>query len=77
MAQTDLDAFLSLIVDVETESNALKGLLEAIANNEVNPMPDFTNSDVPVLPDILGDDLGDNIELCICECGHEHHRPKK
>jgi hypothetical protein len=86
MAQTDIEAFLNLVVDVETESNALKGVLEAIANNEINPMPDFTNMVTPPTQeeiDAHGESLenrftegsenaqADMVDLTCPECSHE------
>jgi len=39
MAQTNMDQFLALAETIESESGAIKGLLEAVANNERLPLP--------------------------------------
>jgi hypothetical protein len=75
MATQDTDKLQALLEAVSFENYAVMDMLNALGDNTLDALKAISSP--PVLPDILGGDLGDNIELCICECGHEHHRPKK
>ena len=66
MAQTDLDGYLSLAAEVETDNEAIKALLEAVANAEQGPMPDFE----PVGEDEQGR-LDEKAKVACPECGYE------
>jgi DNA modification methylase len=46
MAQPDQDKLLDLLASVETESQAVKDMLEALANGETQPLPDEVAVDV-------------------------------
>lgn len=75
MATRDADKLQALLETVSFENYAVMDMLNALGDNTLDVLRDIENP--PSLPDILGSDLGDSVELCICECGHEHHRPKK
>ncbi len=66
MAQTDMDQFLALAETVESESEAIQGLLEAVANSETQPMPKF---------EPVGEDeqslLDQKTPVECPKCGHE------
>jgi len=71
MAQTDLDAFLSLIANVETDNDALKGVVEAIAGGNLKaleamqkPKVGLTDPDeVPPEPEEPWVQVGDLFQL--------------
>ena len=66
MAHADLDNLLALASLAEFESPAVFDMLEALINGErdVMPMPG----------DELDESIADGVQLCRCECGHEHHK---
>lgn len=65
MAQADGDALITLLAQVETGSQAVKDLLEALANGWR----------LPLLGPELDESLADGMSLCVCpECGQEHAR---
>ena len=75
MATQDADKLQALLETVSFENHAVMDMLNALGDNTLDVLKAISSP--PALPDILGSDLGDNVELCVCECGHEHHRPKK
>ena len=75
MATQDADKLQALLETVSFENHAVMDMLNALGDNTLDALKAIANP--PALPDILNSNLGDSIELCICECGHEHHRPKK
>jgi hypothetical protein len=75
MATQDNDKLQALLEAVSFENYAVMDMLNALGDDSLGTLSDI--SAPPLLPDILQDDLGDSVELCICECGHEHHRSKK
>ena len=66
MAQADLDNLLALARLAEFESPAVFDMLEALINGERDVMP--------ILGDELDESIADGVQLCRCECGHEHHK---
>lgn len=66
MAQPDMDSLLSLLSDTEFNDQAVKDMLEALANGENQPMPNFE----PVGPDEQGR-LDEKAKVKCPECGHE------
>jgi len=66
MAHADQDQLLHLLRDTQFADKAVNDMLEALANGERLPMP--------VLGDELDESLADGVQLCRCECGHEHHK---
>ena len=75
MATQDTDKLQALLETVSFENHAVMDMLNALGDNTLDALKAIANP--PALPDILNSNLGDSIELCICECGHEHHRHKK
>ena len=70
MARPDQDALIKLLAQVETGSQAVKDLLEALANGE--------NLSLPELGPELDESLAEGVALCTCpECGNEHARTRK
>ena len=66
MAHADLDNLLALASLTEFESPAVFDMLEALINGERDVMP--------MLGDELDESIADGVQLCRCECGHEHHK---
>ena len=66
MAHADLDNLLALASLAEFESPAVFDMLEALINGERDVMP--------MLGDELDESIADGVQLCRCECGHEHHK---
>jgi ParB-like chromosome segregation protein Spo0J len=66
MAHADTDQLLELLRDNPFESNAVADMLEALVNGERDVMP--------MLGDELDESIADGVQLCRCECGHEHHK---
>ena len=66
MAHADLDNLLALASLTEFESPAGFDMLEALINGERDVMP--------MLGDELDESIADGVQLCRCECGHEHHK---
>ena len=66
MAHADTDQLLGLLRDNPCEPQAVADMLEALINGERDVMP--------VLGDELDESLADGVQLCRCECGHEHHK---
>ena len=66
MAHADTDQLLGLLRDNPFESQAVSDMLEALVNGETDPMPMLGNE--------LDESLADGVQLCRCECGHEHHK---
>ena len=70
MAQPDNDALMALLQSTEFESQAVKDMLEALANSETFPMPNLGLE--------LDESLANGVSLCICKvCGNEHIRVSK
>ena len=70
MARPDQDALIKLLAQVETGSQAVKDLLEALANGE--------NLSLPELGPELDESLAEGVALCTCpECGNEHARVRR
>lgn len=68
MAQPDGDILIKLLAQVETGSQAVKDLLEALANGE----------SLPLLGPELDESLADGMSVCVCpECGNEHARVRR
>lgn len=66
MAQPDQDKLLDLLASVETNSQAVKDMLEALANGETQPLPDA----VPISEDdVLR--LDEKLKVKCPACGHE------
>ena len=66
MAHSDMDSLLALASLAEFESPAVFDMLEALINGERDVMP--------MLGDELDESIADGVQLCRCECGHEHHK---
>jgi|TARA_R110000764_G_scaffold140206_1_gene228282 methylglyoxal synthase len=66
MAHADMDSLLALASLAEFESPAVFDMLEALINGERDVMP--------MLGDELDESIADGVQLCRCECGHEHHK---
>ena len=66
MAHADLDNLLALASLTQFESPAVFDMLEALINGERDVMP--------MLGDELDESIADGVQLCRCECGHEHHK---
>ena len=66
MAHADMDSLLALASLTEFESPAVFDMLEALINGERDVMP--------MLGDELDESIADGVQLCRCECGHEHHK---
>ena len=66
MAHADMDSLLALASLAEFESPAVFNMLEALINGERDVMP--------ILGDELDESIADGVQLCRCECGHEHHK---
>ena len=64
MAHADTDQLLHLLQGTQFESQAVNAMLDTLVNGE--PMP--------VLGDELDESIADGVQLCRCECGHEHHK---
>ena len=85
MATTDTDRLLSLLEQAEFNNPALNDMLEALANGERHPMPDWSQYEPPDQGDIEGrvdalenrfteerKDLDDRMLELVCpECGNE------
>jgi hypothetical protein len=70
------DAVLQdLLEAVSFKNYAVMDMLNALGDNTLDILKDIPLP--PDLPGILDADIGDTIELCICECGNEHHKPKE
>ena len=66
MAHADMNNLLALASLAEFESPAVFDMLEALINGERDVMP--------MLGDELDESIADGVQLCRCECGHEHHK---
>jgi len=66
MAHADMNNLLALASLTEFESPAVFDMLEALINGERDVMP--------MLGDELDESIADGVQLCRCECGHEHHK---
>jgi methylglyoxal synthase len=66
MAHADMDNLLALASLTQFESPAVFDMLEALINGERDVMP--------MLGDELDESIADGVQLCRCECGHEHHK---
>ena len=66
MAHADMDNLLALASLTQFESPAVFEMLEALINGERDVMP--------MLGDELDESIADGVQLCRCECGHEHHK---
>ena len=66
MAHAAMDSLLALASLAEFESPAVFDMLEALINGERDVMP--------MLGDELDEYIADGVQLCRCECGHEHHK---
>ena len=66
MAHADMNNLLALASLAEFESPAGFDMLEALINGERDVMP--------MLGDELDESIADGVQLCRCECGHEHHK---
>tara|TARA_Y100000310_G_scaffold332020_1_gene406746 strand:- start:1237 stop:1638 length:402 start_codon:yes stop_codon:yes gene_type:complete len=66
MARNDQDALMGLLQSVKSEDRAVTDMLEALANNETEPMPDFE----PV-PESEQSRLDEKAKVKCPECGHE------
>ena len=66
MAQRDQDSLTSLLADVQFQDAGVNAMLEALANGETQPMPDFE----PVGEDEQGR-LDEKKKIECPECGHE------
>ena len=75
MATQDNDKLQVLLDTVSFENYAVMDMLNALGDETLDALKHIQGP--PALPDILNSNLGDSVELCICECGHEHHRAKK
>ena len=75
LATHDTGNLQSLMEEVSFENYAVMDMLNALGDNTLDVLKHVAAP--PLLPDVLGSDLGDSVELCICECGHEHHKAKK
>ena len=73
MALRDADKLNQLLETIQTDNLAVLELLNAIGGDALGKL----NEDFPSLPGEIDESVGDHIELCICECGHEHHKTKK
>jgi hypothetical protein len=71
MAQASQDALVSLLAEVETSSEALTDMFEALANDyrALEPI-----GDGPQLGGEITEAIADGVSVCNCPvCGHEHH----
>ena len=69
MAGRDEGLLTQLLSSVDSENDAVKELLRALHDNDITGLNDF-----PDFGTELHEDIANNIQLCICECGHEHHK---
>jgi hypothetical protein len=75
MATQDNDKLQELLETVSFENYAVMDMLNALGDETLDILKHIQGP--PVLPDILNSDLGDSVELCVCECGNEHHKAKE
>ena len=72
MATRDEARLTELMATVQFDDESVTEMLRALADNALAELVDF-----PDFGDELDEDIAANIELCVCECGHEHHRTKE
>ena len=71
MATRNESRLTELMATVQFEDEAVTEMLRALADNALSSLVDF-----PELGAELDEGIAADIELCICECGHEHHKSK-
>jgi len=69
MAGRDEGLLTQLLASVEAESGSVNELLRALGDNDIQGLEDF-----PDWGDQIDEGIADGIQLCVCECGHEHHK---
>ena len=72
MAGRDEGLLTQLLGSIASENDAVNELLRALGDNDIGGLGDF-----PDWGDELDEGIADDIQLCICECGHEHHKSKE
>ena len=72
MATRDEAQLTELLALVDTDNDAIKQMLRALSDNALSSLNDF-----PDFGEELDEGIAANIQLCVCECGHEHHRVKE
>ena len=66
MAITNTEVLYELLGSVEFASTSVNVMLEALANDEQSPLPNWGEE--------IDESIADGIVLCNCpRCGHEHH----
>lgn len=72
MAIRDEARLTQLLNTVNVQDEALVEMLRALSDDALQQLDDF-----PDFGELLDENIANNIELCICECGNEHHKPRE